>query len=343
MNQTGILIDRRYLDHNMGAFHVESPRRLEAILEMIEQTITFPYLSITPRAASDDELGWVHTPEYIEAVRATAGQDCVVLDSDTSTSPLSYETALLAAGGLLECLDLILSRRIRNAFAPVRPPGHHAEAHRAMGFCLFNNVAVAAEYLLRQHGLKKVLVVDWDIHHGNGTQNTFIARDDVLYFSTHQFPHYPGTGHWIEAGMGKGEGFTLNIPLYRGKTDEDYLYIFRNILVPAARQFDPDAILVSAGFDVAASDPLGGMDITALGFAALTRELLSLARDLCGDRLLIALEGGYDLKALTQGSREVLLQLSGTGAEPGIRAEASPQLERELKPVLQHLSQYWNL
>jgi acetoin utilization deacetylase AcuC-like enzyme len=212
-----------------------------------------------------------------------------------------------------------------------------------MGFCLFNNVAVAAEYLLRQQGLKKVLVVDWDIHHGNGTQNTFIARDDVLYFSTHQFPHYPGTGHWIEAGMGKGEGFTLNIPLYRGKTDEDYLYIFRNILVPAARQFDPDAILVSAGFDVAASDPLGGMDITALGFAALTRELLSLARDLCGDRLLIALEGGYDLKALTQGSREVLLQLSGTGAEPGIRAEASPQLERELKPVLQHLSQYWNL
>jgi acetoin utilization deacetylase AcuC-like enzyme len=143
--------------------------------------------------------------------------------------------------------------------------------------------------------------------------------------------------------MGKGEGFTLNIPLYRGKTDEDYLYIFRNILAPAARQFDPDAILVSAGFDVAASDPLGGMDITSLGFAALTRELLSLARDLCGDRLMIALEGGYDLKALTQGSREVLLQLSGTGAEPGIRAEASPQLERELKPVLQHLSQYWNL
>jgi acetoin utilization deacetylase AcuC-like enzyme len=343
MEQTGIIIDRRYLDHNMGASHVESPRRLEAILEMIEQTISFPYLPITPRAAREDELRWVHAPEYVEAVRATAGRDCVVLDPDTSTSPLSYQTALLAAGGLLECLDNIMSGRIRNAFAPVRPPGHHAEAHRAMGFCLFNNVAVAAEYLLRRHGLKKVLIVDWDIHHGNGTQNAFIARDDVLYFSTHQFPHYPGTGHWVETGMGKGEGFTLNVPLDRGKTDEDFLYIFRKILAPAARQFNPDAILVSAGFDVAASDPLGGMDITALGFAALTQELLSLARELCQDRLLIALEGGYDLTALTQGSREVLLQLSGTGAKPDIRAEASPQLERELKPALQHFSQYWDL
>jgi len=343
MEQTGILIDRRFLDHNMGSAHVENPRRLEAILDMIEQTVTFPYLSIVPRAASNEELGWVHAPEYVATVRATAGKDCVVLDPDTSTSPLSYATACLAAGGLLVCLDDIMSGRIRNAFAPVRPPGHHAEAHRAMGFCLFNNVAVAAEYLLRRHGLKRILIVDWDIHHGNGTQNAFIARDDVLYFSTHQFPHYPGTGHWVETGMGKGEGFTLNVPLYMGKTDEDFLYIFRNILGPAARQFDPDAILVSAGFDVAASDPLGGMDITALGFAALTRELLSLAGDLCDDRLLIALEGGYDLTALAQGSREVLLQLSGTGPEPDIRAEASPQLERELKPALQHFSQYWTL
>jgi acetoin utilization deacetylase AcuC-like enzyme len=343
MPRTGILLDKRYLDHDMGAFHVESPRRLEAILEMIEQSITFPYLTITPRAATEEELGWVHTAEYIEAVSATAGRECVVLDPDTSTSPLSYETARLAAGGLMVCLDHIIPGRIRNAFAPVRPPGHHAEANRAMGFCLFNNVAVAAEYLLRRHGLKRVLIIDWDIHHGNGTQNAFIARDDVLYFSTHQFPHYPGTGHWIETGMGKGEGFTLNVPLLAGKTDEDFLYIFKNILAPAARQFDPDAILVSAGFDVAASDPLGGMDITSLGFGALTRELVSLAGDLCKDRMLIALEGGYDLSALTQGSREVLLQLSGTGEDPGIRAVASPQLERELKPVLKHLSQYWNL
>ncbi|MGB2905505.1 MAG: histone deacetylase [Candidatus Aminicenantaceae bacterium] len=336
MERTGILLDRRYLDHNMGAFHVESPQRLEAILGMIDQTITFPFLSITPRAAQENELLWIHTPEHVESVRSTAGQDRVVLDPDTSTSPRSYETALLAAGGLLECLDHILSGRIRNAFAPVRPPGHHAEAGRAMGFCLFNNVAVATEYLQRQHGLAKILVVDWDIHHGNGTQNAFFDRADVLYFSTHQFPHYPGTGHWSETGTGQGEGFTLNVPLLPGKTDEDFLYIFRKILSPAARQFEPDAILVSAGFDVAATDPLGGMDITALGFAALTRELLSLAQELCQDRLLIALEGGYDLTALSQGSHEVLLQLSGTGPQPDIRAEASPQLEQELKPMLKH-------
>ncbi len=334
MAQTGILFDRRYLDHDMGSFHPESPRRLEAILDMIEESVVFPYMSISPRASREDELLWIHTPEYVEAVRSTAGQERVVLDPDTSTSPRSYETAILAVGGLFECLDRILSGQIRNAFAPVRPPGHHAEAGRAMGFCLFNNVALAAEYLLRQHGLSRILVVDWDIHHGNGTQNAFLTRDDVFYFSTHQYPHYPGTGHWTETGTGKGAGFTLNVPLMPGKTDEDFLYIFKHILSPAARKFAPDAILVSAGFDIAATDPLGGMDITARGFAALTLELRALAEDLCQDRLLIALEGGYDLTALADGSREVLRQLSGTGPDPDIRAEASPELARELEPLL---------
>lgn len=344
MTGTGIVRDERFMEHQMGPYHPESPERLEVIYAMLDGAdMQGGFREVPVRRAEMEELLLIHSPEYVEELVATEGKEYTYLDPDTQTSSGSYEAALLAAGGMCEAISLVHSGELDNAFALVRPPGHHAEKTRAMGFCLFNNVAVAAEYLLRRHGLKKVLVVDWDIHHGNGTQNAFIARDDVLYFSTHQFPHYPGTGHWIEAGMGKGEGFTLNVPLYRGKTDEDYLYIFRNILAPAARQFDPDAILVSAGFDVAASDPLGGMDITALGFAALTRELLSLARDLCGDRLLIALEGGYDLTALTQGSREVLLQLSGTGAEPDIRAEASPQLERELKPVLQHLSQYWNL
>jgi acetoin utilization deacetylase AcuC-like enzyme len=341
--QTGILIDRRFLNHDMGAFHVESPRRLEAILDMIEKEISFPFLKLTPRPAHRKEIEWVHTTEYVEAVAATAGKERVVLDPDTSTSPLSYETALLAAGGLLVCLEQILAGKIKNAFAPVRPPGHHAEADRAMGFCLFNNVAVAAEYLLRSQEMKRVAIVDWDIHHGNGTQNAFYARDDVLYFSTHQFPHYPGTGHWRESGTGAGEGFTINVPLYSGKSDEDFLYIFRHILTPIARQFKPDAILVSAGFDVAATDPLGGMKITERGFAALTHELMSLARGLSRERLLIALEGGYDLGALTRGAHAVLSQLSGTGEKTDIQPAASPQLERELGPALAHLSQFWDL
>lgn len=342
MTQTGIVIDRRYLDHNMGAFHVETPRRLEAILSLVEREIVFPYLSITPREALEEELCWIHTPEYVASIRATAGKPAVMLDPDTSTSAMSYETALLAAGGLLQSLDHICDQDIRNAFAPVRPPGHHAEAGRAMGFCLFNNVAVAAEYLLRRKGFQKVLIVDWDIHHGNGTQNSFLDRDDILYFSTHQFPHYPGTGHWQETGRGQGEGFTLNVPLSSGKTDADYLHIFRSILSPVARQFHPDAILVSAGFDVAASDPLGGMRITAQGFAALTRELMDLAQDLCRDVLLIALEGGYDLEALAQGSQAVLLQLNGA-PRPDVPDLPSPQLAGELGPMREHFTRYWKL
>jgi acetoin utilization deacetylase AcuC-like enzyme len=343
MTRTGILIDRRYLDHSMGAFHVETPQRLEAIFNMIERDISFPFLSISPREAREEELCWVHTPDYVASIRSTAGKQAVMLDPDTSTSALSYQTALLAAGGLLQCLDHICNQDIQNAFAPVRPPGHHAEADRAMGFCLFNNIAVAAEYLLRRKGLGKVLIVDWDIHHGNGTQNSFLDRNDVLYFSTHQFPHYPGTGHWQESGVGKGEGFTLNVPLRGGNTDADYLHIFRSILSPVARQFHPDAILVSAGFDVAASDPLGGMRITAQGFAALTRHVMDLAQDLCRNRLLVALEGGYDLEALAQGTKALLLQLNGGSPPPDIPDAVSPQLERELEPLRKHLARYWKL
>ena len=343
MQTTGIIIDRRYLNHSMGSFHVESPERLEVILDMIDREITFPYYQIEPRLASEEELLWIHTREHVDRIRSTAGKETVVLDPDTSTSPLSYETARLAAGGLLQSLEHILDRDISNALAPVRPPGHHAEAHRAMGFCIFNNVAIAAEWLLHQAGLSKILIVDWDLHHGNGTQNSFWERSDVLYFSTHQFPHYPGTGHWSESGAGQGEGFTMNIPLSPGKSDADYLYIFQKILSPAARQFAPDAILVSAGFDVAAADPLGGMEITAQGFASLTHELMVLGQDLCKGRLLIALEGGYDLSALANGTREVLGQLSGTVKSPDLKGNASPQLLRELGPALDHFTKFWDL
>jgi len=341
--ETGIVFDKRYQNHDMGSFHVESPKRIAAILDMIDTEISFPNLKIKPRAATEEEILWNHTSAHLDTLKQTAGQKRVELDPDTSTSALSYETALLAAGGLFQSLDFILAGEIKNTFAPVRPPGHHAESGQAMGFCLFNNVALAAEYLIRQKGQKRILIIDWDLHHGNGTQNSFYDRKEVLYFSTHQYPHYPGTGHWSETGTAEGLGYTVNIPLSPGKNDADYLTIFQNILAPIAAQFKPDTILVSAGFDIAASDPLGGMGITAEGFGALTAEVMEIAQKLSQARLLIALEGGYDLQALRQGSKQTLLQLSGTADKPAIAPSPSPRLKAELEPVYKHLKSFWKL
>ncbi len=262
----------------MGAYHPENPGRLEVLYRMLQEEISFPYLAIEPRRATEKEIELVHTPAYFGLIKETAGKERVYLDPDTSTSPLSFETALLATGGLLKAIDLILKGKIQNAFALVRPPGHHAEPSRAMGFCIFNNVAVAAEYLIKKRGFHRILIVDWDVHHGNGTQNAFYSRRDVLYFSTHQVPLYPGSGYWAETGAGDGEGYTINVPLYAGKTDEDYLFIFQKILAPLASQYRPEFILVSAGFDISQGDTLGGMRISGDGFAAMTSELLKLGR-----------------------------------------------------------------
>ncbi|MGD8539953.1 MAG: histone deacetylase [Candidatus Aminicenantes bacterium] len=339
--KTGIVKDKRYMDHNMGDFHPESPKRLDAIYRMIDEDITFPFLTVEPRAATEEEVQWIHTASYVSAIKATSGKERVVLDPDTSTSAHSYEVALLAAGGVLKAIELILKSEVQNGFAFVRPPGHHAEASRAMGFCLFNNVAIGAEYLLKKCGQKQVLILDWDLHHGNGTQNSFYARNDVLYFSTHQFPHYPGTGHWSETGEGEGEGFTINIPLSPGKRDGEYLYIFDKILNPIADKFQPDFILVSAGFDIYEGDPLGGMQITSEGFGALAHNLLGLADKHCNERILFVLEGGYNLKGLSEGSKEVLFQLSGKKTKPDISASATPETQQELRPIFENLQKYY--
>lgn len=339
--QTGIVKDKRFMEHNMGAFHVETPQRLEVIYRMIEKNIQFPFLDIEPRPATEEELALIHTPSYIQSIKSTSGKDRVHLDPDTSTSARSWEAACLAAGGVLKALDLIMEGQIRNGFALVRPPGHHAESSRAMGFCLFNNIAIGAAHLANKHGLERVLVVDWDLHHGNGTQNSFYDSAEVLYFSTHQFPHYPGTGHWNEAGTGKGEGFTVNVPLRAGKTDEDYLYIFRTLLRPIASEYKPEFILVSAGFDIYEGDPLGGMQVTSRGFGALASELMDMAAEFSQKRLLLALEGGYSLQALQDGVEHVMYQLSGEASPPAIQAKASPALESELAPVIQAQKQFW--
>lgn len=338
----GVVLDLRFADHAMGPGHVESPERIRVLNRMLEEDVPGRYLRIEPRPATDDELGWVHERAYIDFLRSTAGRDGVFLDADTSTGPKTFETALLAAGGVLRAIDAIMEGRVGSAFALVRPPGHHAEASRAMGFCFFNNVAVGAEYLIRWHGLRRILVVDWDLHHGNGTQHAFYSRRDVLYFSTHQAPLYPGTGAVRETGAGPGLGYNLNVPLTAGKGDADFIHVFRKILGPVSAQFEPEFILVSAGFDIAAGDPLGGMAVSRDGFGLLTDALSGMAAESAAGRIAFILEGGYDLPSLRNGVREVLDRLDRPPAPLPDLAPSEKTL-MELGPCFQVFRNCWDL
>ena len=257
--------------------------------------------------------------------------------------PVGHGPALLAAGGLLKSVDLIMEGTIRNAFALVRPPGHHAEASQAKGFCIFNNIAVAAEHLLRTHGLGRILIVDWDLHHGNGTQHAFYSRRDVLYFSIHQYPYFPGTGSVGETGVGEGYGYNLNVPLRPGKGDADYLAIFQKILEPVARGYKPEFILVSAGFDIGDGDPLGGMAVTREGFGLLASSLLGMAGESAGGRIALVLEGGYNLRALTEGVGEVLARLSASEPSPVPEVSLSRVARAELEIFARSIGKTWDL
>lgn len=301
MATTGFVYHPDYLKHDMGAGHPESPERLRAIVARMEQSGLMKRLTtIEPAPADDDWITQVHSPAYVAALRARAPADGRVrLDADTSMSPGSLPAAYLAAGGVLAAADAIMAGRVDNAFCAVRPPGHHAEHNRAMGFCFFNNVAIAARYFQRKHGLARVLIVDWDVHHGNGTQHAFEDDPAVLFFSTHQYPHYPGTGRATERGRGQGEGMTINVPMEAGEGDEEYRAVFQKVLVPAADAFRPDVVIISAGFDAHRDDPLAGMGLTEDGYAELTRIVAGIARRHSQGRLLSALEGGYHLRALS--------------------------------------------
>jgi len=308
---TALIQDPIYLEHIRGVPHVESPQRLEVLYQMVEDNFSGRLNCVTPRPATQMELAYIHTPEYIQQIASTAGKSFISLDPDTQTSAKSYEAALMAVGGLFALVDALLAGKIDNGFALIRPPGHHAEANRAMGFCLFNNVALAAEYARHQHGLERILIVDWDLHHGNGTQHSFWDNNRVLYFSTHQYPYYPGTGGLGEVGGKMAQGFTVNCPLSSGYQDEDFAQIFERILQPIARQFKPDLILTSAGFDIYYEDPLGAMLVSPKGFARMTRILMQLAREVCEGRLLLALEGGYHPEGLHFSVLAVLKELLG--------------------------------
>ena len=265
--KVGLAYDPIYLEHNTGN-HVENPQRLVAIMSHLEKTGIKERLTLlSPRPATIAELETVHSRAYISHIQSTAERGGGWLDPDMVMCPQSYEVALYAAGGVLTAVEAVMKGKVDSAFALVRPPGHHATRNRAMGFCIFNNVAVAAKFALANFNLNRVLIADFDVHHGNGTQEAFYADPDVLYFSSHKYPFYPGTGSVNETGTGDGKGFTVNFPMAAGWNDEEYLSAFSGVLVPAARRFEPQLILVSAGFDPHWADSIAMMQATITGFA----------------------------------------------------------------------------
>jgi len=296
--KVGFVYDPIYLKHDTGQ-HVENAERLKAIISHLEQTGLKQQLTlIEPRAASVEELSSVHHEQYILRIQDVAQRGGGWLDPDTVMSPDSYEAALYAAGGAIKATEAVMNGEVGSAFALVRPPGHHATPRRAMGFCLFNNVAVATKYALTKHNLERIAIIDFDVHHGNGTQEIFYDSPQVMYVSTHEYPFYPGTGDVGETGSGVAKGTTVNIPLRAGYGDNEYLQVFKQIIVPAARRFKPQFILVSAGYDTHWADGLALMQVTTTGFALMVKIIKQLADELCSGRLVFSLEGGYNLNAL---------------------------------------------
>jgi len=304
--KTGFIYHPDYLKHDTGGSHPESPERLRAIHQGLKEsglwkTLVQVQVPDQPRIDILDWIQRVHRPAHVKKIQSHQPQSGLDYpDADTPVSPRSYSVALLAVEGLLTAADEVMSGKISNAFCAVRPPGHHAESNRAMGFCLFNNVAVAARYLQEKHRNGKIFIIDWDVHHGNGTQEIFYDDPTVFYSSIHQFPLYPGTGRADEHGRGLGEGYTLNCPLPPGKGDEEYVAVFEKVLRPAVDAFQPDFILISAGFDAHRDDPLANMRVTEQGFGEMTRQVTEWASRYCLGRVVSCLEGGYHLSALAK-------------------------------------------
>jgi len=310
-----VVADPRYAAHAGPAGHPERPERLAAVDGALDR-FGAALVRRRPRPAEPDELLAVHDRAHLELVRRAAAAGSGQLDPDTFVSPASYDVALLAAGGSVDLALRVASGDARAGFAAVRPPGHHAERDRAMGFCLFNNAAIAARAVQREAGVERVLILDWDVHHGNGTQHTFEADPSVLYVSTHQYPFYPGTGAVGEIGFGRGEGATLNIPMPAGCGDAEYIGVFQRIIAPAARAFRPDYWIISCGFDAHEDDPLAAMRVTQSGYAALTAIVRSLADELSGGRMLFVLEGGYSLRGLREGVEALIAGLLADAPAP---------------------------
>lgn len=348
-----IFTSPRFADHLNPPGHPECVERFDVMRIVADE---FAEQGGVVRAdmppASAEQITRVHTPEHVARIAATAGR-ATSLDPDTFTSPESYEVACLAAGTAIAAVDHVLDAKgsAARAFALMRPPGHHAEADRAMGFCLFNNIAVAAAHA-RARGLGRVAIVDYDVHHGNGTQSIFEADPAVLFVSSHQFPFYPGTGAPDETGRGEGAGRTVNIPLAAGATDADYAHVYARVVLPVLRQFQPDLILVSAGFDPWWDDPIGGMRVTTGGFARLAAALAAVADECCGGRLVALTEGGYNLLGLADCVRATIgalgeaapaLVMPGASGGLDVSGEIPPRAQGALDAVLPRIARWWTV
>jgi acetoin utilization deacetylase AcuC-like enzyme len=343
---TAVVEDPRFLDHCGPSGHPECPDRLIAVRDALAPRRD-SFESLAPRLATPDEIQRIHGPDHLEGIARVCARAPAQLDADTYVCSESLEIALLAAGSSIDLVRRVAAGRAQAGLAAIRPPGHHAEADRAMGFCLINNVAVATRALQAEDGVERVLILDWDVHHGNGSQHSFEDDPSVLYVSTHQFPYYPGTGAASENGRGKGSGYTLNVPMPAGCGDAEYIGVFQRILVPAAQQFRPDFMLISCGFDAHADDPLADMQLSGAGFAAMSAIVRQLAEELCGGRIAFLLEGGYALSGVREGTAAVLdAMLDATAPELPATVDLSPgsRLDRILAPVIQvHRGNFPNL
>ena len=335
MSRTCLIYHPIYLLHETNG-HPEKKERLTAILDKIKsEKLDVDF--ITPQPATVTQVEAIHRRRYIDQVKAICEHGGGYLDVDTILSKNSYDAALMAAGGAITAVDAVMGD-YGSAFALVRPPGHHAKPNRGMGFCIFNNIAIAAKHAQAQ-GAEKVLIVDWDVHHGNGTNDVFYSDPSVLYFSTHQYPHYPGTGRADEVGEDGAEGFTVNVPLPPGTGDEGYLTVFREILLPVALEFKPDIVLVSAGHDPHKDDPLGGMRLTSAGFGAIAGVVKEIASTCCRGRLAASLEGGYNLEAQAEA---VVAEIKAFGGEAAQVRGTDPNVVRRIEEVKKIQSSYWN-
>jgi acetoin utilization deacetylase AcuC-like enzyme len=343
----------RFADHLTPPGHPERVERFEVMQAVASMFRGSGGTVRQPRAATRDELTRIHGVDHVGLIAETAGR-ATALDADTFTSPDTYEVACLAAGAAISAVEHVLSAGNRGADSPgpsralalVRPPGHHAESDRAMGFCFFNNIAVAAAHA-RARGVTRVAIVDYDVHHGNGTQRSFYTDPSVLFVSSHQYPYYPGTGAASEIGSGAGTGFTINLPLEAGGTDADYELVYSRVAMPALRQFKPELILISAGYDAYMDDPLGGMRLTSGCFGRLTSMIVSIADECCEGRVVAITEGGYNLQGLAEGLRETIVALN---AQAGVKARLNDNPSGDmtrgaatLKAVLPVLSPHWQL
>ncbi|OQA08476.1 MAG: Histone deacetylase-like amidohydrolase [Firmicutes bacterium ADurb.Bin373] len=325
--KTGLIYDEAYLNHDTGSHPENGYRVAYAYNYLAKAGILEKLEAIQPRPATTEEIELVHKPVYVAKIRDFSRRGGGNLGGDNAGSRGTFETALLAAGGTLAAVDAVLEGKVDSAFALVRPPGHHATPGAAMGFCFFNNVAICARYAAKKYGLERILVVDWDEHHGNGTEETFYNESSVLYFSVHREWNFPGTGQAANAGEGKGAGFNINVPLPRGSNDDDYEFVFRQILLPAACAYNPELILVSAGMDAHADDYIGQMSMSGPGYARLAAVVLEIT-DKCGGAPVFVLEGGYNPKALGESVLAVIDTM--VNREPGEEYQKDTGLQAKM-------------